>query len=84
MGTISRVLHYSRLERLARDKQSSLLGQFISYEENKVINMLLQVLYSQHLIFIITYEWDNKLECYITLDSKGLLGTNNLAYLANL
>jgi hypothetical protein len=29
------VLHYKRLDKLARDKHSSLLGPFISYEENK-------------------------------------------------
>jgi hypothetical protein len=31
------VLHYTSLERLARDKQSSLLGPFLSYEENVVL-----------------------------------------------
>jgi hypothetical protein len=31
------VVHYIRLERLARDKHSSLLVPFISYEENKVL-----------------------------------------------
>jgi hypothetical protein len=51
------LLHYTGLGGLARDKQSSLLDQFTSYEENKVIQMLLQVLYSQHLIFSVTYEW---------------------------
>jgi hypothetical protein len=30
-----RVLHYTRLERLVRDKHSSLLGSFVSYEEDK-------------------------------------------------
>jgi hypothetical protein len=29
------VLDYSRLERLASDKHSSLLGPFVSYEENE-------------------------------------------------
>jgi hypothetical protein len=28
------VLHYPELERLALDKQSNLLDQFVSYEEN--------------------------------------------------
>ncbi len=31
------MLHYTRLERLASDKDSSLLGQFLSYEENEVL-----------------------------------------------
>ncbi len=31
------MLHYTRLERLSSDKDSSLLGQFLSYEENKVL-----------------------------------------------
>jgi hypothetical protein len=33
------VLHYTGLERLARDKQSSLLGRFVSYEENEVLSI---------------------------------------------
>jgi hypothetical protein len=31
------VLHYTRLERLAGDKHSSLLGPLVSYEENEVL-----------------------------------------------
>jgi hypothetical protein len=31
------VLHYTRLERLARDEHSSLLCRFVTYEENKVL-----------------------------------------------
>ncbi len=31
-----RALHYTRLERFARDKHSSILGLIISYEENEV------------------------------------------------
>jgi hypothetical protein len=40
--------------------------------------------YSQHSIFFLTYEWSNKLECYITLGWKGLPGTNTRAYSAHL
>ncbi len=39
---------------------------------------------SQHFIFFVTYEWLNKLECYITRALKGLPGTNILAYLVHL
>jgi hypothetical protein len=53
----ARVLHYTRLERLARDKHSSLLGPFVSYEENEVLWIWLQVSYSQHFIFLVTYHW---------------------------
>jgi hypothetical protein len=31
------MLHYIRLERFATDKQSSLLDQVVSYEENEVL-----------------------------------------------
>ncbi len=34
-------------------------------------------------VFITIYfihQWADKLDCYITLDWKGLLGTNTLAY----
>jgi hypothetical protein len=30
------VFHYTKLEKLARDKHSSLLGSFVSYKENEV------------------------------------------------
>ncbi len=30
------MLHYTKLERLVSDKQSSLLGPFVIYEENEV------------------------------------------------
>ncbi len=33
----ARILHYATLERLARNKQSSLLSPFVSYEENEVL-----------------------------------------------
>jgi len=33
----ARVLHYNRLEKLARDKCSSLFGPFVSYEDKAVL-----------------------------------------------
>jgi hypothetical protein len=33
------VSHYTRLERLARDKHSCLLGPFVSYKENEVLQV---------------------------------------------
>ncbi len=48
--------HSTRLEWPARDKHSSLMGQFVSYEENKVSWIRLLGLYSQHYIFFVTYE----------------------------
>jgi hypothetical protein len=33
----ARVLHYTRIEMLAREKHSSLLGPFLRYEENEVL-----------------------------------------------
>jgi hypothetical protein len=49
------MFYNTKPERLARDKWSSLLGTFASYEENKVLLHMLGP-YSQHLIFFITYE----------------------------
>ncbi len=37
LAIITTVLHYTKLERLAMDKHSSLLGIFVSYEENEVL-----------------------------------------------
>jgi hypothetical protein len=51
------------LERVARCKHSSVLGQLIRFKINAVL--LLQSI---------------KLECYITLDCKGLPGANTVAY----
>ncbi len=39
---------HSRLERLARDKRSSLLGSFVNYDENNFLWIQLQGAYSQH------------------------------------
>jgi hypothetical protein len=39
MGKKARVLNFTRMEKHARDKNSSLLGPFISYEENKVLQI---------------------------------------------
>jgi hypothetical protein len=39
---------------------------------------------SQYSILFVTYEWANKLECYIKPGWKGLPGTNTLAYWPNL
>jgi hypothetical protein len=47
------MLNYTRLERLARDKHSSILGgSFVSYEEN--VNNAHRK-YSQRFIFFVTY-----------------------------
>ncbi len=43
-----------------------------------------EVTHSQHFIFFITYEWLNKLDCYITLGWKDLTVANTLAYWAYL
>ncbi len=50
----------------AKNKYSSLLGQFVTYKENKLLWIQPQGQYSQHFIFIVTYKLPNKLECYIT------------------
>jgi hypothetical protein len=44
------VLNYRRLEWLARDKHSSLLGPFISYKENELLPIQPQV--AKALIYI--------------------------------
>ncbi len=48
------MLYYTKLERFVRDKYVSL---FISYKENEVLRIQSQVMFSQHLIFFISYEW---------------------------
>ncbi len=48
------VLHYTILERLAKEKHSNLLGPFILYKENE--GLWSQVSQSQYLIFFVNYE----------------------------
>ncbi len=49
----ARVLHHTRLERLASEKHSSLLCPLLSYEENKKLKIQSQGRYSQHFIFFL-------------------------------
>jgi hypothetical protein len=51
------VLHHTKLETLARDKRSSLLGPLVNNEENEVLSIHNQDTYSEYFIFFITYEW---------------------------
>ncbi len=51
-----RALNYTYLARLAKEKHSSLVGPFISYEENEVFWKLLLEAYLQHYIFFESYE----------------------------
>ncbi len=53
----ARVLDYTRLERLACDKNSSLLGKLISYEQNYVLWIWHLETYSQQFIIFVAYEW---------------------------
>jgi hypothetical protein len=41
----------------AKDKHFSLLGPFVSYEENEKLRIRHLDPYSQHYIFFVTYEW---------------------------
>ncbi len=50
------MLHYTRLERLAKDKQTSILGPFVSYKEKEVWGIQLLGPYSQQFFFV-TCEW---------------------------
>ncbi len=51
------LLHYTKLERVAKNKHSSLLEPFVSYEENEVLWIRAQGQYSQHFFFFVIYEW---------------------------
>ncbi len=42
--------------RIAKEKHSSLVGPFVSYEENEVFWKLLLEAYLQHYIFFESYE----------------------------
>jgi hypothetical protein len=44
-------------QKIASNKHSSLFGPLLSYEENGVLWIWLQWLYSKHFIFLVIYEW---------------------------
>ncbi len=56
----ARLLHYTRPERLAMDKHSSLFSPFVRYDKNEYLWILLLRLYYQHFIFSVTYKWAQK------------------------
>jgi hypothetical protein len=45
------------LKLISCDKHTSLLGAFVSYEENEVLWKLPLGQYSQNFIFFLTYKW---------------------------
>jgi hypothetical protein len=53
----ARMLDYTWLEKLARDKHYSFLGLFISCNENGILCIWDLGTYSQHFIFFVTYDW---------------------------
>ncbi len=61
-----RVLHGIWLWKLACDKHSSLLGKFVSYEENKVLFTT--------LFFFVTHEGPNKSDLSITTKCEQIQG----------
>ncbi len=54
------------------------IGSIHKLQRKSVLRIWLQGMYSQHFIFFVTYEWTNKLQCYITLGWKGFPGTKTL------
>jgi hypothetical protein len=56
IGPKAGLFQNTKLKRFTSVKHSNLLGQFVSYEENEVLQIWQLVPYSQHSIFFITYE----------------------------
>jgi hypothetical protein len=75
------MLHYTRPKRLSRDKNSSLLGALINYEENEVLSIRPLGPSSQHFIYFVTYKWALKARVLNYTRLKGFPETKNLAYL---
>jgi hypothetical protein len=72
------------LDGLASDKHSSLLGPFVSCQENGVLWIRPLTNTSGTIFSSKLTNGLNKLVCPITLSWKGLLVTNTLAYWAHL
>ncbi len=73
------VLHYNKLERLVSDKHSSLLGTFVSYEENEVVYIWYWCIHN-----ICDLQIHPIIQCHIRLGRKVLAWTNALAYWVHL
>jgi hypothetical protein len=82
------VLHYARLERLARHKHSSLLLPFMTYKwglisQSVTINKAVKLLPGTNTVAYWSHSYltngPNKLECYIELGWNGLPNTNIVA-----
>jgi hypothetical protein len=71
------MLHYSRVERLARDKHSSLFWPNVSYGQKSLV-----ITGSIHdaSFYLYFMNGPNKAKCYITIGWKGLPETKTLAY----
>ncbi len=78
------MLGYSKLDMVGRDKHSSLLGPFVSYEENKVLWPWLPAQLSQHFIFFENYEWAQYARELGYAKWRGLAGKNTVAYWVHL
>ncbi len=52
---------------IARDKQSNLLDLFSIKEEQEVLSIQPLWPYSEHFIFFVTYEWDQKARLFSTI-----------------
>ncbi len=75
-----RVLRYTRLDRLSRDKHTSLFDWFTRLKRKLLVWILFVGPYLLNFIFFVTYERAQKI---YNVKSLGLLGTNNLVYLTN-
>ncbi len=72
---IEEVFHCNRLERLARDKHSSLLGSFVSYKQNDVFWMWsLGLIVFSKLYFRLNLRMGPLNKWFITLGWEGLQG----------
>ncbi len=63
--------------------KTNLLGQFVSYEENGVLQIRYLGSYSQHFIFFVTHEWVLYAKALHYTRIENLAGTNTLAYWAD-
>ncbi len=56
----ARVLHYTKAERLSRDKHFILFSPIVSYDENELLWIWYLRLYYQHFILFLAHKWAQK------------------------
>jgi len=60
------LIYYTRSERFDRDKHSNLLSPFVTYKDDELLLIQFHGLYSQYLIFFVTYKCAQEARAFVS------------------